>query len=75
MTYDIFYYRDLAMTKREAEFDRDIDRDRLARKLKSIVLAHEVAHCVPKVPGSPVLWYYHGRLHRVPPTEATVPPK
>jgi hypothetical protein len=68
MTYDIFYYRDIAMTKREAGFDRDIDRDRLARKLKSIVAADEVAHCIPKVPGSPVLWFYYGKLHRVPPS-------
>jgi hypothetical protein len=70
MTYDVFYYRDLAMTKKEAGFDRDIDRDRLERKLKTLVTAKAVAHCVPKTLGSPEFWFYLGRLQGCPPAES-----
>lgn len=67
MVYDIFYYSDLAMTRKQAGFDRDIDRDRLQPKLSKVVTGTEVAHCVPKQLGSPEFWYYLGRLQGNPP--------
>lgn len=69
MSYDIFYYSDRAMKRRQAGMDSDVDSMRIPRQRPSVDGA-EVAHAIRRdVPGDD--WYgYDGKWHREPPRAA-----